>query len=105
MLAQCDRCYKKRSVRIERTTGLAFCFLCQDSFRGLTRYRVCGKVTQMDGTTASLSRVLYSTPRSLEADVRALIAKRKDRGFPWFGDALYATDPNNEKHTILIPWE
>lgn len=107
-MTRCDRCTRARRIVTTDRDGLAFCAECSAH---LTRYIVAGEARRPDGSVARMCRVMLSTPVHCRADALALLAKRRDRGAPWYGDQIrvYADGPGAlsslySSVSVDVPW-
>jgi len=80
------------------------------------RCQIVGKVNKIDGSVAKVNRWFdgqayldhtFPSDFVLQGLVIKELEKRKDKGFPWCGDAVNVITPSGMTHIIEIPysWE
>jgi hypothetical protein len=65
--------------------------------------RLEGRINIQSGAIRRVSR-LFDGAGGVEPAARHALAKRKDGGSPWYGDAVTVTTPLGEKVQVDIPW-
>lgn len=65
--------------------------------------RMQGSINKIDGKIARVDRIFEGA-----GDVRAAalitLAKRKDKGSPWYGDAIEVITPLGQTVIVEVPW-
>jgi len=65
--------------------------------------RLVGRTHTQDGKLHRVER-LFDGGGDVEGKARACLAQRRDRGAPWYGDAVHVITPLGQCVTVEIPW-
>lgn len=62
-----------------------------------------GRIHSQDGRLHVVNR-FFDGSGDIKAAARACLAQRKDKGAPWYGDAVEVTTPLGTHVTVDVPW-
>lgn len=65
--------------------------------------QLIGKINTIDGKVRTVNRY-FDGSGDVVSKARECLAKRKDKGAPWYGDAVMVITPLSQRVIVDIPW-
>lgn len=70
----------------------------------LRQYYLSGRIHTRDGRVHTLGRWFHITLDDVKGSALKELARRRDKGAPWYGDAVVVYAPTGRSIVVEVPW-